>query len=109
MPVGRICRRAGGLICISCNRTCKLDNKRRAAKQAAHGRDRKHWTRLRTARLELDQRACQLCQKGCTGKATTVHLRPDFKGDHDSATITDVVSACAHCHGAEDAPRARRS
>jgi hypothetical protein len=45
--------------------------------------------------------------EGCTEVATTVHLDPKLGGDHLRATITDVTSACAHCHGVVDGGRAQ--
>lgn len=106
MTFGRICSAAGGEICTTCKRTCRLDNQRRNAKTVEHGVKRAHFQALRKTRLELDRHACQLRLRGCKRKATTVHLRPGLAGDHDAATIADVVSACAHCHGVADASRA---
>jgi hypothetical protein len=39
-------------------------------------------------------------------RATTVHLDPACRADHSLATIDNTRSACRHCHGVEDAPRA---
>lgn len=65
-----------------------------------------HWKRVRAGRLELDQYQCRLGHAGCTGKATSVHLDPDVDGDHSKASVDNTISACAHCHGVEDGPRA---
>lgn len=52
---------------------------------------------------------CQLAvDDGCTEAATTVHIRPELGGNHLTATLEDCTSACAHCHGVVDAPRARQ-
>jgi hypothetical protein len=65
-----------------------------------------HWQHVRTARLALDGHLCQFNYPGCTGHATTVHLAPELQGDHSLATLETTRSACHHCHGIEDAPRA---
>jgi hypothetical protein len=109
MPLGRICRLSVGAICTSCPKGCRLDNQRRNAKSRDHGLTRAAWKkRLRLAALERDGYLCRLRLQGCTGKATTVHLRPELAGDHSRATLDDCTSCCAHCHGVIDAPRARR-
>lgn len=108
MALGRICRHQGGDICTSCKRSCRLDNLRRVDKRKRHGLTTSWWERLRAAALKRDRHRCRLNRPGCTGKATTVHLRPELAGDHRNATLADVVSACAHCHGIVDGPRARR-
>lgn len=66
-----------------------------------------HWQTIRAARLMIDGYACQLEHEGCTKHATTVHLDPACGGDHSLATIENTLSACAHCHGVEDAPRSQ--
>lgn len=66
------------------------------------------WRRLRIARLQMDGGRCQLKHYGCTEQATTVHLDPACKGNHALATLDNTRSACRHCHGVEDAPRARQ-
>lgn len=108
MPLGRICTLAGGDICTSCGTSCRLDNRRRAEKTNLHGVKRAHNQRLRLAALDRDNYRCRLRLPGCTGHATTMHLDPRRAGDHDQASLADVVSACAHCHGVVDAPRAAR-
>lgn len=80
---------------------------RRRARQRDSGRDTKHWQELRRQRLQLDGYLCQLRLEGCTTEATTVHLDPAYGGDHLQAQLGDVVSACLHCHGVEDGPRAQ--
>lgn len=66
-----------------------------------------HWQQIRRARLAIDGGRCRLRHDGCTGKATTVHLDPSCGGDHSLATLENTLSACAHCHGVEDAPRSQ--
>lgn len=84
----------------------KRDNRRRHAKQREHGRDSAHWRVLRLRRLELDAYRCQLrVDTGCSRRATTVHLDPRMNGDHLAASIADVTSCCAHCHGVVDGQR----
>jgi hypothetical protein len=107
MPLGRICSRQHGAICVDCARSCRLDNERRNAKSRTHGLTTSRWQRLRKAALERDGRRCMLGLRGCTLIATTVHLRPELGGDHRRATLDDVTSSCARCHGVVDAPRAR--
>lgn len=82
------------------------DNGRRHDRQRDHGRDTASWRRLRARRLLLAGNRCELQLHGCTEAATTVHLDPALKGDHDLATLDDVRAACAQCHGRVDAPRA---
>ena len=65
-----------------------------------------HWQNVRALRLIYDGGLCQLDHPGCTGVATTVHLDPSCAGDHRLATVDNTLSACAHCHGVEDGPRA---
>jgi hypothetical protein len=65
-----------------------------------------HWQRVRAARLQVDGHLCQFNYPGCIGHATTVHLAPELAGDHSLATLETTRSACHHCHGIEDAPRA---
>lgn len=80
---------------------------RRSRKRQTMGLSTGHWRRVRAARLRLDGHRCQLKHPNCTGKATTVHLDPSCQGNHRLATINNTRSACAQCHGTEDAPRAR--
>lgn len=68
----------------------------------------RRWERLRIAALERDGCMCRIRLAGCTGTATTVHLDPRLGGNHAAATLEDLLSACAHCHGLVDGPRARR-
>ena len=83
------------------------DNKQRAARNNTNGTHRSHWRNLRAAVLERDGHQCRLrADDRCTMIATTVHLNPSLNGDHDRATANDCLSACAHCHGVTDAPRA---
>jgi 5-methylcytosine-specific restriction endonuclease McrA len=106
MPVGRICSRLGGRICTGCPHSCRLDNRRRLEKRRKHGMVGKHWDELRIAALERDGRLCQPRLAGCTEIATSVHLDPRLGGNHALATLQDLTSCCAHCHGVLDGPRA---
>jgi hypothetical protein len=65
-----------------------------------------HWQAVRKQRLALDRHLCRLQHDGCTVRATTVHLDPNCNGNHLLATLDNTVSACLHCHGIEDGPRA---
>jgi 5-methylcytosine-specific restriction endonuclease McrA len=79
---------------------------RRHRRQSLHGRNTAAWRRLRKLALERDDHTCQLqVDGGCTGAATSVHLSPELAGDHDAATLDDLTSACAHCHGRLDGQR----
>lgn len=66
-----------------------------------------HWQKLRAQVLQRDRYRCQLKHDGCTGRATTVHLDPSLGGLHRNALAKDCLSACLHCHGVEDARRAK--
>lgn len=112
MTVGRICScgtvafPGDGHLCATIAARAAADNRRRAAKSNRNGVKRAHSRRLRQQALDRDGGICRLrADDGCTVIATTVHLLPELRGDHDRATIDDVVSACAHCHGVVDAPR----
>jgi hypothetical protein len=110
MTVGRVCSRAGGAICTTCKRTCALDNQRRTKKSSDHGLTKSAWKRhLQPAALERDHNRCRFRFRGCTRRATTVHLRTGLAGDHDAATLDDVLSACLHCHGVADGIRSSGS
>jgi 5-methylcytosine-specific restriction endonuclease McrA len=100
----------------ACGRSCEgaycpLHDRQRLLKRQdrdrRYGYGRSHWRRLKKERLALDNYTCRIRLAGCTLRATTVHLHPDLQGNHDIATINDCISACAPCHGAIDAPRAR--
>lgn len=103
MPQGRICPVTGGMLCLACDRDCRL---RRNHRRRDHGTSTAHWSMVRVQCLALAGWRCQLRLPGCTKEATTVHLRPELGGDHRSATSDDVTACCAHCHGVVDAPRA---
>ena len=107
MALGRICSRAGGAICLSCGKSCRLDNRRRTKKTIDRGVKLASYQRLRLAALKRDRHRCQFRLPGCTGKATTVHLRKALGGDHSLATLDDLTSGCAHCHGVVDGGRGR--
>lgn len=79
----------------------------RRERQRLHGRDRRKWrngTRRRV--LVRDGWLCRYKHSGCTGHATTVHRLPEFGPYHDDNEAA-YRSACDHCHGVEDGPRAR--
>jgi hypothetical protein len=71
-----------------------------------YGYSTPHWQVVRKQRLALDGHLCRLRHDGCTVRATTVHLDPNCNGNHLLATLDNTVSACLHCHGVEDGPRA---
>jgi 5-methylcytosine-specific restriction endonuclease McrA len=82
------------------------ENSKRTIIARNHGTSTSHWKELRALALERDGHACRLQHEGCTGHATTVHIDRRLRGDHRNATLADCTSACRHCHGVEDAPRA---
>lgn len=65
------------------------------------------WRRTRLIVLDRDQHRCRLRLGGCTGRATTVHRLPRYGTEHDG-NLDAYLSACAHCHGVIDAPRAKQ-
>lgn len=86
----------------------EADDARRNAKTVAHGVKRSHFQRLRRERIELARGLCEVSvDRDCTRVATSVHLDPRLKGDHDAAMLGDVRAACAHCHGVVDGRRLR--
>jgi 5-methylcytosine-specific restriction endonuclease McrA len=92
--------------CLDCGTPTPVGN--RCARHRIHyGYATSHWLSVRKQRLALDGHLCQLRRdNGCTVRATTVHLDPRCNGNHALATLDNTVSACLHCHGVEDAPRA---
>lgn len=90
--------------CLDCGRPCA--GPRCSECTIDPGYSSAHWQSVRAERLVLDGYLCQLGHAGCTGRATTVHLDPSCEGDHAKATIGNTLSACSHCHGVEDGPRA---
>src|SRR5262249_50206944 len=82
------------------------DDRRRNERAKAQGRRSPYWARLRAAALARDGGYCQIRLEGCTLIATSVHIAPALGGDHWLATLEDCLSACHHCHGSTDAPRA---
>ncbi len=64
------------------------------------------WNRLRAAAIARDGFACRRCGKAGTVGTLTVHLRPEFAGNHRIATLDDLTTLCVSCHGSVDAPRA---
>lgn len=87
--------------------TCVADrDARKRTKQRAHGTDTPAWRRRSRAKLRRDPR-CELeVDERCTGRATTVHIPPEYQGDHAAVPDDELVSACRHCHGVVDGPRA---
>lgn len=109
-PVQRAC-----IVCLGgtgggyrCPEHAAADNVRRREKAKRNGLYSDHWKLVRKARLQLDGGRCVLrVDAGCTGRATTVHLAPELGGNHLLATLSNTASACRHCHGVVDAPRAQ--
>lgn len=89
-----------------CARHAGDDNRRRAEKSKAHGLASARWKRTRAAVLARDRGLCRLGLRYCTVTATTVHRLPEFGTFHDG-NLDAYVSACAHCHGVIDGPRAK--
>ncbi len=77
--------------------------------QIDHGYSEHDWRAYtRPAVLERDNWRCRIqADDGCTVIATTVHRLPEH-GPHHDTNLDAYVSACAHCHGVIDAPRAKR-
>jgi 5-methylcytosine-specific restriction endonuclease McrA len=117
MAVTRLCSvprcghyRTIGTHCATCAAEYQAkDNKRRNKKWQASGANSRAWRMVREQVLMRDDYHCRLRLEDCTGRATTVHLDPRRGGNHVGATTEDCVSACLHCHGVADAPRARGS
>jgi len=84
----------------------RAENARRAAKSKRNGLRTPHWLAIRKARLVMDGGRCTFELPACTGRAETVHLDPELRGNHLLATTENTRSACRHCHGTVDAPRA---
>jgi hypothetical protein len=82
-------------------------NKTRNERAKRGGRTTAYWKRLRLQALERDHNRCTFGLPGCTGTATHVHIRPELQGNHLAAGLADCRSACPHCHGVIDAPRAQ--
>lgn len=92
-------------LCVVCKRPAR--GARCPEHAHARGYNTGHWQTVRRVRLARDNYICQLQHDdGCTQHATTVHLDPGLRGDHRRATLDNTLSACRHCHGVEDAPRA---
>ena len=109
MPIVLACPGCGGVPVRGqkrCARCGRAEAARKTEKSRTLGLRSAHWRRVREARLRLDGYVCQLKQGGCTVRATTVHLDPALRGDHRKATLNTTLSACLHCHGVVDAPRA---
>jgi 5-methylcytosine-specific restriction endonuclease McrA len=100
VPLDHRCWHEGGVLVVG------TDNQRRAELNRKHGTKSAYWRKLRLLALERDGFRCTFNHRGCTQGATTVHLAPHLRGDHRIATLDDCRSACRHCHGVEDAPRA---
>lgn len=84
----------------------RRDNRRRRRIAIEHGLTTAEWQRLRVARMELDDHTCQDCGGSvCGNQHLTVHLAPHLHGQHRGATIADVITLGARCHG-DVTPRA---
>ena len=92
--------------CLVCGRPTPTGSRCNLHAKTMNYRSGSYWRKLRQRRLNLDGHRCQLHHPGCTQVATTVHLDPALNGDHLYATLGNTISACLHCHGVEDAPRA---
>lgn len=99
----RACPKCGRI--APCARHAGDDERRRAAKSRAHGLTGRAWKRTRARVLARDFDVCRIGRDGCTLKATSVHRLPEYGPIHDE-NLDAYVSACAHCHGVVDAPRA---
>lgn len=97
---------AGGPCAPHAATRAAVDNARRHAKQRDHGRDTAHWRNLSVERRALAGGLCELRLEGCRVVATSGHLDARLEGQHELATIDDVLAACSSCHGRVDAPRA---
>jgi 5-methylcytosine-specific restriction endonuclease McrA len=74
--------------------------------------DKRRWRGKYGLRLKVllrDDYLCQLQLPGCTLTATTVHIAPLLRGNHDPATLDTCISACRRCHGRIDGGRAQRT
>ena len=87
---------------------CKREKRaRQSAKITRYGYRRANWLSVRKQRLELVGHVCEL-RILCDGaRATHVHLRPDFGGNHDAAAVDDARACCIQCSGAIDGARRR--
>jgi len=108
MPIRYLCRGCRAMIakpgrCQNCQRA---DNRERNERRRVSGRATARWQDLRLACFERDGWACRRCGQAGTRHTLTAHLRPELRGNHWIATLTDVVTLCRSCHGATDAPRA---
>ena len=79
-----------------------------STRRRRYGYNRAHWRTLRLARIASAGGTCELRLRGCTRRATHVHLDPKLGGNHDAATLDDCRACCAQCSGAVDAPRSER-
>jgi hypothetical protein len=77
-------------------------NQAKHQSQQASGRSRRAWQRTRRLVLEHAAYQCELRLAGCTGTATSVHLRG---GGYHEADPTRYLAACARCHGRLDGGR----
>jgi 5-methylcytosine-specific restriction endonuclease McrA len=84
------------------------DNTRRRAKQRSSGRQTSHWVKLKKQAKEAAGYQCQACGRAEIPDSRgwlSVHLRPDYQGEHRMATLEDVVVLCLPCHGKVDRAR----
>lgn len=101
---GALYQRGGRCTCNACIEYKKADNRRRGRNLYTSGRRTRHWQRLRLQAITRD-RVCRNCG---TAHNLTVHLDPKLRGQHAHATLADVTTLCASCHGSIDAPRASK-
>lgn len=109
-PLATVCHRHRTLVPVGerCGECAREDSRRRGDRNVRNGVNLAGWRGPRGLRARKLRRnpICELDYAGCTGKATTVHVPPELEGDHRRARLDELVSACAHCHGVEDGPRA---
>lgn len=110
MPKGHLCPDCGELHFEAGPRCARhqaehdaRDNRRRHAKQRAHGRDRRDVRRAMKAAIARDG-ACAYC--GAT-EDLTAHLDEELAGEH-TTDPDDYTTACRSCHGRVDGRRATR-
>jgi hypothetical protein len=118
-PVLKLCAKHGtyrpgspSIPAGKCPDCYRADNRRRAAKQRAHGRTSMHWQRLKAEAKRIANYRCENCgrsEERWPGGWLSVHLKPGVSRDHRLAQLGDVAVLCLSCHGSLDAPRAHES
>jgi hypothetical protein len=87
------------------------DNARRQERQRVSGRTTARWGRLKKEAKERAGYCCEACGRAEIPEPRgwlSVHLRPDFGGDHRGATLHDTVVLCTRCHGVVDGARSHQ-